>query len=110
MVVFNPKYADLITRILDDGLLKNVFLTRESQIPQTFPKKLKTVLTRLFKTEAHTDLSHEIIPPLFKPDGSMIPAYHYMYTQHNQHPLVPQQQPVWEMIIIKVMVAYFSRF
>ena len=36
-----------------------------SQILENFPEKLKDILTYLFKTEKHIDISFETIPPLF---------------------------------------------
>ena len=51
---------------MDQGTLKNVFMNHISQIPENFPEKLKDILTYLFKTEKHIDISFETIPPYFK--------------------------------------------
>ena len=69
-----------------------------SQIPENFLEKLKDILTYLFKTEKHIDISFETIPPLFQTNGSIVPAYHDEYIKHNKEPLIPQQKPKWEMI------------
>ena len=68
-----------------------------SQILENFPEKLKNILTYLFKTEKQIDISFEIIPPLFQTDGSVVSAYHHVYIKHNREPLIPQQEPGWEM-------------
>ena len=54
-------------------------------IPEIFRKKLKDILTYLFKAEKYIDISFETIPPLFQPDGSVVPAYHHVYIKHNKH-------------------------
>lgn len=58
LAIFNPEYADLVTRLLDYNILKNVFLRQKSHIPRTFPKKLKIVLTHLFKIKTHIGDDH----------------------------------------------------
>ena len=73
---------------MDPGILKYVFMNHISQIPENFPKKLKDILTYLFKTEKKIDISFETIPPLFQIDGSIVPAYHHVYIKHNKKPLI----------------------
>ena len=63
------------------------------QILENFLEKLKDILSYLFKTEKQIDISFETIPPLFQTDGSVVPAYHHVYTKHNKEPLIPQQEP-----------------
>ena len=82
---------------MDQGILKNLFLTSFYQVPKNFPEKLKTIIEYLFRTENFVDISFKIIPPLFKTDGNIISAYHHIYIKHNKEPLIPQQQPEWEM-------------
>ena len=36
---------------MDEGILKNVFMSHVSQIPKKFLEKLKDILTYLFKTK-----------------------------------------------------------
>ena len=78
---------------MDQGILKNIFLTNIYQVPKNFPEKLKNIVEYLFRTENFVDISFETIPPLFKTNGSIIPAYHHVYIKHNKEPLIPQQQP-----------------
>ena len=42
---------------MDPGILKYVFMNHVSQIPENFPKKLKDILTYLFKIEKQIDIS-----------------------------------------------------
>ena len=83
--------------MMDQGILKYIFLTSIYQIPKNFPEKLKTIIEYLFRTKIFVDISFETIPPLFKIDGSTVSAYHHVYIKHNKEPLIPQQQPEWEM-------------
>ena len=76
---------------MDQGILKNIFLTNIYQVPKNFPKKLKNIVEYLFRTENFVDISFETIPPLFKTNGSIIPAYHHVSIKHNKEPLIPQQ-------------------
>ena len=78
---------------MDQGILKNVFMNHISQIPEIFQKKLKDILTYLFKIEKHIDISFETIPPLFQTDGLVVPTYHHAYIKHNKESLIPQQKP-----------------
>ena len=55
---------------MDQGILKNIFLTSIYQVPKNFPEKLKNIVEYLFRIENFVDISFEIIPPLFKTDGS----------------------------------------
>ena len=88
-ILDKEKYFELIPEMMDKGILKNVFLTSSYQIPQNFPKKLKTIVEYLFRTENFVDISFETIPPLFKTDGTRVPAYHHIYIKHNKEHLVP---------------------
>ena len=36
--------------------------------------------------------------PLFKTDGTIVPAYHQVYIKDNKEPLVPQQKLEWEIV------------
>ena len=78
--------------MMDQGILKNILLTRSYQIPKNFPKKLKTIVEYIFRTENFVDISFETIPPFFKTDGTTVFAYHHVYIKHNKEPLVPQQK------------------
>ena len=69
MSILDKNYFELILEMMDQGILKNIFLTSSYQIPKNFPKKLKTIVEYLFRTENFVDISVEIIPPLFKTDG-----------------------------------------
>ena len=90
--ILDQKYFELIHEMIDQGILKNIFLTSSYQIPTNFPKKLKTIVKYLFRTENFVDISLTILP-LFKTDGTTVPAYHHVYIKHNKEPLVPQQKP-----------------
>ena len=81
-----------------------------SQIPENFLEKFKDILTYLFKTEKQIDISFEIIPPLFQTDGSVVSAYHHVYIKHNKEPLIPQQEPEWEMTRPNVFPDSFTCF
>ena len=61
-----------------------------SQILEIFSKKLKDILTYLFKTKKQIDISFETIPPLFQTNGSIVSAYHHVYIKHNKKPLIPR--------------------
>ena len=67
------------------------------QILENFLEKLKDILSYLFKTEKQIDISFETIPPLFQTDGSVVLVYHHVYIKRNKEPLIPQQEPEWEM-------------
>ena len=54
--------------MMDQEIFKNIFLTSSYQIPNNFPKKLKTIIEYLFRTENFVNISFETIPPLFKTD------------------------------------------
>ena len=95
---------------MDQGILKNIFLTSIYQVPKNFPEKLKTIVEYLFRTENFVDISFETIPPLFKTDGSIILTYHHVYIKHNKEPLIPQQQPEWEMTRSNEFPVYYNRF
>ena len=110
MSILDKKYFELILEMMDEGILKNIFLTNSYQIPKNFPNKLKTMVEYLFQTENFVDLSFEIIIPLLKTDGTTIPAYHHVYIKHNKEPLVPQQKPEWEMTRQNDFPLYFSRY
>ena len=79
--------------MMDQGIWKNIFSTSSYQIPKNFPKKLKTIVEYLFRTENFIDISFKTILPLFKTDGTIVPTYHHVYIKHNKEPLVPQQKP-----------------
>ena len=96
--------------MMDQGILKNIFLTSSYQIPKNFPKKIKTIVKYLFRIENFVDISFETIPHLFKTDGTIVPAYHHVYIKHNKKPLVPQQKPEWEMTHQNDFILYFSRY
>ena len=110
MSILDNEYFDLIPQLLDQGILKNVFMNHRDQIPDNFPEKLKDILTHLFKTENQIDLSFETIPPLFQPNGSVVPAYHHVYIKHNNKPLIPQQNPEFEMTREVEFPKYFSNY
>ena len=87
MPILDQKYLELIPKLMDQGILKNIFLTNIYQVPKNFPEKLKNIVQYLFRTKNFVDISFETIPPLFKTDGSIIPAYHHVYIKHNKEPL-----------------------
>ena len=109
MAILDKKYLELILELMDQGILKNIFLTSIYQVPKNFPEKLKNIVEYLFRTENHVDISFETIPPLFRTNGSTIPAYHHVYIKHNKEPL-PQQQPEWEMTRSNEFPVYYNRF
>ena len=110
MALLDQKYFELIPELMDQGILKNIFLTSIYQVPNNFPEKLKNIVQYLFRTENYVDISFETIPPLFKTDGSTVPAYHHVYIKHNKEPLIPQQKPEWEMTRSKEFPVYYNRF
>ena len=110
MSILDQKYLELIPELLDQGILKNIFLTSIYQVPKNFPEKFKNIIEYLFRTENFVDISFETKPPLFKTDGSIISAYHHVYIKHNKEPLIPQQQPEWEMTRSNEFPVYYSRF
>ena len=110
MSILDQKYFELIPELMDQGILKIIFLTSIYQIPKNFPEKLKTIVEHIFRTENFVDISFETIPPLFRTDGSTIPAYHHVYIKHNKEPLIPQQQSKWEMTSSNEFPVYYSRF
>ena len=110
MFILDKNYFELIPELMDQGILKNIFLTSIYQIPMNFPEKLKTIVEYLFRTKHFVDLSFETIPPLFRTDGSTVPAYHHVYIKHNKEPVIPQQQPEWEMTCQNDFPLYYSRY
>ena len=110
MSLLDQKYLELIPELMDQGILKNIFLTSIYQVPNNFPEKLKNIVEYLFRTENHVDISFETIPPLFRTDGSTIPAYHHVYIKHNKEPLIPQKKPEWEMTRSNEFLVYYNRF
>ena len=50
MSILDQKYFELIPKLMDQGILKNIFLTSIYQIPMNFPEKLKTIVEYLFRT------------------------------------------------------------
>ena len=110
MSLLDQKYLELIPELMDQGILKNIFLTSIYQVPNNFPEKLKNIVKYLFRTENHVDISFEIIPPLYKTDGSIVPVYHHVYIKHNKEHLIPQQKPEWEMTCSKEFPVYYNRF
>ena len=78
MSILDQKYLELISELMDQRILKNIFLTSIYQVPKNFLEKLKNIVEYLFRTETFVDISFETIPPLFKTDGSIIPAYHHV--------------------------------
>ena len=110
MSLLDQKYLELVPELMDQGILKNIFLTSIYQVPNNFPEKLKNIVEYLFRTENHVDISFETIPPLFRTDGSIVPAYHHVYIKHNKEPLIPQQKPEWEMTRSKEFPVYYNRF
>ena len=71
---------------------------------------MKDILTYLFKTEKQIDISFETISPLFQTDGLVVPAYHHVYIKHNKEPLIPQQEPEWEMTRLNEFPEFFTCF
>ena len=110
MSLLDQKYLELIPELMDQGILKNIFLTSIYQVPNNFPEKLKNIVEYLFRTENHVDISFETIPPLFRTNGSTVSAYHHVYIKHNKEPLIPQQKPEWEMTRSKKFLVYYNRF
>ena len=110
MSILDQKYFEIIPELMDQGILKNIFLTSIYQLPKNFPKKLKTIVEHLFRTENFVDIFFETIPSLFRTDGSTIPAYYHVYIKHNKELLIPQQQLVWEMTSSNEFPLYYSRF
>ena len=90
MTILDKKYLELIPELMDQGILKNIFLTSIYQVLKNFPEKLKTIVEYLFRIENHVDIYFETIPPLFKTDGIIITAYHHVYIKHNKEPLISQ--------------------
>ena len=43
--------------MMDQGILKNIFLISSYEIPKNFPRKLKTIVEYFFRTENFVDLS-----------------------------------------------------
>ena len=110
MSILDQKYLELIHELMDQGILKNILLTSIYQVPKNFPEKLKNIVEYLFRTEKFVDISFETIPHLFKTDGSIIFVYHHVYIKYNKEPLIPQQQPEWEMTCSKEFPVYYNRF
>ena len=61
MSLLDQKYFELIPELMDQGILKNIFVTSIYQVPNNFPKKLKNIVQYLFRTETHVDISFETI-------------------------------------------------
>ena len=66
MALLDQKYFELIPELMDQGILKNIFLTSIYQVPNNFPEKLKNIVQYLFRTKTHVHISFETIPPLFR--------------------------------------------
>ena len=49
MSTLDQKYFELIPELIDQGILKNIFLTSIYQVPKNFPEKLKTIVDIFFK-------------------------------------------------------------
>ena len=64
--LLDQKYLEIIPELMDQEILKNIFLTSIYQVPNNFPEKLKNIVEYLFRTENHVDISFETIPPLFR--------------------------------------------
>ena len=79
MSILDENYFELIPKMMDQGILKNIFLTSSYQIPKNFLEKLKIILVYLFQTKHFVDLSFETISPLFKTDETIFPNYHHVY-------------------------------
>ena len=43
MSILDENFFELIPEMMDQGILKNIFLTNSNQIPKNFPKKLTTI-------------------------------------------------------------------
>ena len=84
MSLLDQKYLELIPELMDQEILKNIFLTSIYQVPNNFSEKMKNNVEYLFRTENHVDISFETIPPLFRTDGSIVSAYHHVYIKHNK--------------------------
>ena len=110
MSLLYQKYFELNPELMDQGILKNMFLTSIYQVPNNFLEKLKNIVKYLFRTETHVDISFETIPPLFRTDRCTVSAYHHVYIKHNKEPLIPQQKPEWEMTRSKEFPVYYNRF
>ena len=89
MSFLDEKYLELIPELMNQGILKNIFLTSIYQVPINFPEKLKNIVEYLFRIENHVDIYFETIPLLFRIDGSTVHAYHHVYIKHNKKPLIP---------------------
>ena len=85
MSLLDQKYLELIPELMDQGILKNIFLTSIYQIPKNFPEKLKNIVEYLFRTENFVDISFETIPPLFRTGGSTVPAYHHVISNTTKN-------------------------
>ena len=57
MSILDKKYFELIPEMMDQGILKNMFLTSSYQIPKNFPKNLKSIVKYLFRTKNFVDIS-----------------------------------------------------
>ena len=110
MSILDQKYLELIPELMDQVILKNIFLTSIYQVPKNFPEKLKNIVEYLFRTEIFVDISFETIPPLFKTDGSTVSTYHHVYIKYNKEPLIPQQQHEWEMTRSNEFLVCYNRF
>ena len=61
-------------------------------------------LEYLFRTENFVDLSFETIPPLFKSDGTTVPAYHHVKPRENPNFLKNGK------MVISIKVQNFSKY
>ena len=50
MSILDQNYFELIPKLIDQGILKNTFLTSIYQIPKNFLEKLKNIVEYLFRT------------------------------------------------------------
>ena len=110
MSILYEKYFELIPEMMDQGILKNIFLTSNYQIPKNFPNKLTIILDYFFQIEHFVNLSFETIPPLFKTDGTIVLSYHYVNIKNNKEPLILQQKPEWEITLQNDFPLYLSRY
>ena len=69
-ILDKKNYFELIPEMMDQRILTNIFLTSSYQIPKNFPKKFKTIVEYLFRTEKFVDISFENILHLFITEGT----------------------------------------
>ena len=63
MSIIDKKYFEFIPELMDQGILKNIFLTSIYQILKNFPEKLKNIVEYIFRTENFVDISFKTILP-----------------------------------------------